>query len=241
VLIVAPCLVVFAASFARRWPLVPRLMLVLVPTLTLLVAAGALAVAGLVPGRVRGLVLAAVGAFLVIPAARFDAITMKNPRRRDDVAPLIRQFHATRAAGDSTVMYVLGHAVVPWVYYTAGWTKKEGASFQYATTRANTAEHFATRACLEQEPRLRVVFSGMGGSWNKDSTLAAEASWLTSQPERDVWVLAISYEEPLLPKFDAQMGRYGAVRTLEERRNGASILRYRLPPASATSITGCDS
>jgi hypothetical protein len=238
-LVVAPVFVVFLASFARRWPLVPRLMVFLVPTLALLVTAGAVGLAGLLPGRVRALALAAVGAFLVIPAARFDVITMKNPRRRDDVAPLIREFHATRATDHGTIMYVLGHAVVPWVYYTARWSDREGPSFKYATTRANTSQHFATRACIDQEPGLRAVFSGME-NWEKDSALETEAEWLASQPERDVWVIAISYEQPIIPKFDAHMMRLGATRTLERRRNGASLIRYQFPAASTVAATTCD-
>ena len=238
-LVAGPCLVMFAASFARRWPLVPRLMAFLVPTLALLVAAGASAFARMLPARVRGFVLAAVAAFLVIPAARFDAATMKNPRRRDDVAPLIREFHATHRGGQGTIMYVVGHAVVPWVYYTAQWSDRKGPSFRYATTRANTTQHFATRACIEQEPGLRAIFGGMGGAWDSDSALGTEAAWLAAQPERDVWVLTISYEQRLIQKLDAQMVRHGATRTLVRRRNGAAMVRYRFPADSIAGVTTC--
>ena len=238
-LVAGPCLVVFAASFARRWTHVPRRMAFLVPTLALLAAAGASAFAGMLPSRARGLVLAAVGAFLVIPAARFDAITMKNPRRRDDVAPLIREFHATRRGDEGTIMYVVGHAAVPWVYYTAQWSEKDGPSFHYATSRANTMQHFATRACIEQGPGLRAIFGGMGGAWDSDSALGTEASWLASQPEPDVWVLTISYEQRLIQKLDAQMLRHGATRTLVRRRNGAALIRYRFPADSMAVAAAC--
>jgi len=239
-LIVAPCLVVFAASFARRWPLVPRLMVFLVPTLALLVAAGAVAAVGLLPARTRGIVLAALGLVMVMPAAQWDAYTMKNPRRRDDIAPLIRELHAMRSRNDTAIVYVMGHAVVPWVYYTARWSDKDGPTFRYATTRANTAEHFAKRACIEQEPGLRTVFGGMGKGMDSDSTLSAEAAWLASQPEREVWLLAISYERKLVGKMDAAMAAHGATRTLARARSGADMIRYRFPATSTPAVASCN-
>jgi hypothetical protein len=240
-LLVAPCVAVFVASFAHRWPLVPRLMVFLVPTLTLLVAAGAVAAVQLIPPRTRGIVLAALGIVMIIPAAQWDAYTVQNPRRRDDIAPLIRELRANRSKRNGSIVYVMGHAVVPWVYYTARWSQKEGATFRYATTRANTAEHFATRACIEQEPGLRAVFGGMGKGMDSDSTLAAEAAWLAAQPERDVWLLAITYEHKLVQKMDAQMAAHGATRTLERSRSGADMIRYQFPADSSRVVASCDS
>ena len=126
---------------------------------------------------------------------------------------------------------MVGHAAVPWVYYTAQWSEKDGPSFHYATSRANTMQHFATRACIEQGPGLRAIFGGMGGAWDSDSALGTEASWLASQPEPDVWVLTISYEQRLIQKLDAQMLRHGATRTLVRRRNGAcgKLVRKQRP------------
>lgn len=226
-LLVVPFIAVGAASFARLWPMVPRLLLFLVPTLVLLLVAGLAAAARLLPGRTRGPALAGVGALFLIPASMFDTRTIEQPRRRDDVAPLIRDFSALHT--DDAIMYVMGHGAPSWLFYTVRWGQRDGPVFQYAKARANTAAHPSTRGCVQQGPGLRTVFSPMGKAASTDSMLAAEAAWLAAQPQREVWLLAISYELAAGHKLDRQLLAHGATRTLERSRSGAEMRRYRFP------------
>ena len=222
-LLLGPFVVVGIASFARLWPMTQRLLLFIVPTLVLLVAAGLSAAARLLPQRTRGVALAAVAGFYLIPAAIFDAHTIEQPRRRDDVAPLIREFWSLKS--DTTLIYVMGHGAPSWLFYTAPWKHRTGPVFQYAMVRAG-GSHPAQRECIHQEPGVRTVF---GGGALTDSSLAVEAAWIAAQPERDVWLLNITYESDAGARLDRQMLAHGATRALERSREGADLRRYRFP------------
>jgi hypothetical protein len=238
-LVALPFLVTAGASFAHRWPLTPRLLLALVPGLLLLLGAGLWALVGLLPTRARGIVLALLGGVILIPAAVYDARTLRAPKRRDDVAPLVRDFLATRK--EPTVMYVIGHGTPTWLFYTARWEKREGEAFRFAAARANTSAHFETRGCITQEPGLRVAFGPTGKDFFTDSALAGEAEWLMSQPEREVWVLALGYDHEAGHTMEHQLVARGAVRVEEHARQGGEMRHFRLPAGGgAGRVADCD-
>ncbi|HKP15997.1 MAG TPA: glycosyltransferase family 39 protein [Gemmatimonadaceae bacterium] len=228
-----PFVATAAASFARLWPLTPRLLVALVPAILLLFGAGLWALVSLLPVRARGIVLVLLAGLYLVPAGVYDARTLRTPRRRDDVAPLVRDFRAMRTG--PAVMYVMGHGTPSWLFYTARWREREGAAFRFAATRASTATHFQTRGCIVQEPGLRVAFGPTGADVFTDSALAGEARWLAAQPERDVWVLTLSYEHAAGHVLERQLVAQGAVRVAELTRQGAELRRFRLGAAPATS------
>jgi hypothetical protein len=228
-LVVLPFVATAGASFARLWPLTPRLLLALAPGLLLLLGAGLWALASLLPVKARGLALLLVGALILVPASVYDARTLKAPKRRDDVAPLVRDFMATRK--EPAVMYVMGHGTPSWLFYTARWRDRDGEAYRFAATRANTATHFQTRGCITQEPGLRVAFGPTGADVLTDSALAGEASWLAAQPERDVWVLTLSYEHAAGHVMERQLAAQGAVRVDERSRQGAELRHFRFDAA----------
>jgi hypothetical protein len=229
--IVLPFLVTAGASFARLWPLTPRLLLGLVPALMLLLAAGMWAVVSLLPVRARGIALAVLAAVYLIPSTVYGAAKWKVPKRRDDVAPLIRNFMAARTG--PAIMYVMGHGTPSWLFYTAKWREQEGEAFRFAATRANTAAHFETRGCITQEPGLRTVFAPMGKDALTEQGLGREAAWLAAQPERDVWVLTMSYEHAAGHTMEHQILAHGAVRVDERSRNGGELRHFRFPALTA--------
>jgi hypothetical protein len=238
-LVALPFLATAGASFARLWPLTPRLLLVLVPGIVLLLGAGLWAAVGLLPARVRGLALALIGALMLIPAAVYDARAWRTPKRRDDVAPLVRGFLAERK--EPAVMYVIGHGTPTWLFYTARWREREGEAFRFAALRANTASHFQTRGCITQEPGLRVAFGPTGKDVFTDSALAGEAAWLASQPERDIWVLTLGYEHESGHVMEHHLVEHGAVRVEERARQGGELRHFRLPAGGeAGKIANCD-
>jgi hypothetical protein len=226
-LIVLPFVATAGASFARLWPLTPRLLLVLVPALVLLLGAGLWALVRLLPVRAQGVVLALLAAIYLIPASVYGAEKLKTPKRRDDVAPLIRDFVATR--NGPAIMYVMGHGTPSWLFYTARWREREGEAFQFAATRANVAAHFETRGCITQEPGLRTVFGPMGKDALTEPGLAREAAWLALQPERDVWLLTLSYEHAAGHAMEKQILAQGAVRVDERSRQGGELRHFRFP------------
>lgn len=231
-----PFLATAGASFAHRWPLTPRLLLALVPALLLLLGAGLWALAGVLPVRARGAALALLGAIVVIPATVYDAHGIGSPKRRDDVAPLVRGFLAERK--EPALMYVVGHGTPTWLFYTARWREREGEAFRLAASRANTASHFQTRGCITQERGLRVAFGPTGTDAHSDSALAGEASWLVSQPERDVWVLTLGYEHEAGHVMEHQLEARGAVRIEERSRQGGELRHFRLPASGRGGKVG---
>src|SRR5829696_526675 len=230
-LIVLPFVATAGASFARLWPLTPRLLLVLVPALLLLLGAGMWALAGLLPVRARGIALALLAGIYLIPSSVYGARKLKEPKRRDDVAPLIRDFIGTR--NGPAIMYVMGHGTPSWLFYTARWRQREGEAFRFAATRANVSAHFETRGCITQEPGLRTVFGPMGKDALTEPGLAREAAWLAVQPERDVWLLTLSYEHAAGHAMENQILAQGAVRIDERSRQGGELRHFRFPTLTA--------
>ena len=237
-LVALPFFVTAGASFAHRWPLTPRLLLVLVPGLILLLGAGLWALVGLLPVKVRGVALAALGVVMLIPASANDARALRAPRRRDDVAPLVRDFMAARR--EPTLMYVIGHAAPTWLFYTTRWQERRGDTFQLAAARANTSAHFPARSCIMQEPGLRVAFSATGMGAYTDSALAGEAAWVASQREREVWVLTLGYEHEAGHTLEHQLLARGAVRVEERAREDGEMRHFRLPAGGVAGATDCD-
>ena len=237
--IVLPFLATAAASFAKLWPLTPRLLLGLAPAILLLLCAGIWAVASLLPVRARGIALAALAAIYLFPASIYGARHLRGPKRRDDVAPLIRDFVANRK--EPAIMYVMGHGTPTWLFYTARWRERQGEAFNFAATRANTSAHFETRGCITQEPGLRTVFAPMGKDALTPQGLAGEAAWLAAQPERDVWVLTLSYEHAAGHEMEHQILGQGAVRVDERSRQGGELRHFQFPADTARSpVVSCE-
>ena len=236
-LVVLPFVATAGASFARLWPLTPRLLVFLVPALVLLLGAGLWALVSLLPVRARGFALAVIGALYLVPASVYDARALRTPKRRDDVAPLVRDFMATRK--EPAVMYVMGHGTPSWLFYTARWRERDGEAFRFAAARANTATHFQTRGCITQEPGLRVAFGPTGSDVLTDSALAGEAAWLAAQPEREVWLLTLSYEHAAGHVMERKLIDQGATRVDEHSRQGAELRHFRFgaPPRTGTRVS----
>ena len=231
-LVLLPFVAAAGASFARLWPLTPRLLVYLVPAILLLLGAGLWALVTLLPVKARGFALVLLAALYLLPAGVYDARTFRTPKRRDDVAPLVRDFMATRK--EPAVMYVMGHGTPSWLFYTARWDARDGEAFRFAATRASTATHFESRGCIVQEPGLRVAFGPMSANAFADSALAGEAAWLAAQPERDVWVLTLGYEHAAGHVLEGQLVAQGA-RVVEERsRQGAELRHFRFDAAPRT-------
>src|SRR5688500_5073723 len=238
-LVALPIVATAGASFARLWPLTPRLLVFLVPALVLLLGTGLWALAGLLPARVRGPALALLGAIVLLPAIVTDTRLAREPRRRDDVAPLVRDFMSSRQG--PTIMYVVGHGTPSWLFYTVRWQEREGEAYRVAARRANTSAHFDMRECITQEPGLRVVFGPTGKETLGHSALAAESAWLAAQPERDVHVLTLGYEHAAGHTFENQLQAKGARRVAERSRQGAELRHFRFPPhAVAPPPVSCD-
>jgi hypothetical protein len=231
-LLVIPFLVVGGASIARLWPMTPRLLVFLIPTVILLPVAGLSALSSRLPARARDAVFAVAVLLAMVPAGVVDVEKLRQPQRPDDSAPLIREFLAARK--DGALMYVMGHAAPSWLFYTAPWDRRSGPVFQYAMARANTTAHPATRSCIQQERTQRTVFGGMGPVSFSDSSLAAEAAWVAAQPESEVWFLALAYETEPARRLDEQFVASGGTRTLDLARGGAQLRRYRFPPADSS-------
>ena len=183
------------------------------------------------------LALGVIGALYLVPASVYDARALRTPKRRDDVAPLVRDFMATRK--EPAVMYVMGHGTPSWLFYTARWRERDGEAFRFAAERANTATHFQTRGCITQEPGLRVAFGPTGSDVLTDSALAGEAAWLAAQPEREVWLLTLSYEHAAGHVMERKLIDQGATRVDERSRQGAELRHFRFgaPPRTGTTVS----
>jgi hypothetical protein len=238
-LLVIPFVVVGAASLMHRWPLLGRLLVFLVPALVLLLGAGLWSIAGALPAPVRGASLALVGLLVAFPAMIHDARGVRVPRRRDDVALLVRDFLATRTT--PAVMYLMGHSTPSWLFYSGLWRQRDGEAFRVAAERASPSGRFPHRECMHQGPTLRVVFGTMPQSFLTDSALAAEAVWLAAQPERDIWLLTLSYEREAGAALAGKLVANGATKVEERARGDGSLRHFRFPELGSGRLeVACD-
>jgi hypothetical protein len=168
-----------------------------------------------------------LGVLVLLPAGVYDVQRARHPFRRDDAAPIVRDFLA--AHDSSSVMYVMGHAAPAWIFYSALWRQRDGEPFRVAAQRAMPSGNFPHRACMTQAPGLRVVFGQIPQSYLTDSTLAGEAAWLAAQPERDVWLLTVKYERRAGDTLTSKLLARGATKLEERTREGASLRHFRFP------------
>ena len=238
-LLVVPFVATGLASMAHRWPLGARLMVFLIPALILLLGAGLWTIAGVVPARMRGATLALLGALAVLPASVYDARGVRLPMRRDDVAPFVRDVMASRAT--PALLYVVAHGIPAWIYYSDLWHERDGAAFRLAEIRGSPSARFQHRACITQRPDLRVVLGASHELVFTDSALAAEATWIAAQRERELWLLTLKYERKSGLALTNDLLALGAAK-VEERARGDAVLRhFRFPErASARPDVGCE-
>jgi hypothetical protein len=238
-LLVLPFAVTAAASMAHRWPLLARLLVFLLPALVILLGAGLWTVVRALPARMWGPSLALLGGIVVLPAVMFDAQRVRVPLRRDDVAVLVRDFLATRRA--PSVMYVMAHGAPAWLFYSELWRQRDGEPFRMAAYRGTPSGNFPRRACMVQEPGLRVVFGAMPQSYLTDSTLAGEAAWLAAQPEHDVWLLTPKYERKYGLALEREILAHGGSKVEERARVDGSLRHFRFPeqPGGRAAVS-CD-
>jgi hypothetical protein len=238
-LLVVPFVATGAASLAHRWPLGARLLVFLIPALVLLLGAGVWTIAGALPSRVRGATLALLGGLVVLPACVYDARGVRLPKRRDDVAPLVRDVMASHAT--PALVYVVAHGIPAWIYYSDLWRARDGEAFRVAEKRGSPSARYQHRACITQRPDLRVVLGASHELVFTDSALAAEAAWMAAQPERELWLLTLKYEKESGLALTSDLLAQGATKVEERARGDGVLRRFHLPERMGARPTmGCE-
>jgi hypothetical protein len=118
-LLFAPGLAVLGASLAGQYPLAARLLLFTVPTLIIAVAAGWLAVVGVVPPARQAPIAAVAGACLLAPAWPLDLALVTHPTAYEHVRAAVQEFNRRSGPGDA--IYVFAASVPAWTFYTTDW------------------------------------------------------------------------------------------------------------------------
>jgi hypothetical protein len=125
-LLVAPLLLVFAASLLRRYPLEPRLLLFAVPPLALLLLEG---LAAFEPRRLPALRLAAFAALFGFHVLSAGWRLLKVPIYLEESREVV-EVYQRRANGDPVLVF--GHGIKSWAYYTSDSNQVDSLRIRWA-------------------------------------------------------------------------------------------------------------
>jgi hypothetical protein len=224
--LLAPAAMLFVASLASRWPLVPRLLLFAVPAVLLLLPAGLSAIVRVLPGRIRVPVLA-------VPSVALTAMVIagfRDPQwqhrnlfvNMTQVLSLVSQ----RAAPQSS-MYITADQMAGCIYYLR-WhpnhetlnadPARDDCALQGLRTIAGEWPHYIGLVPFQATERKRVI---------RPEWLNAEGKRILDGSHHETVVLIGYHPElrrELPPWLDA-----AATRVATDSVRGMVMLRYRVP------------
>ena len=248
-LLVAPAAVTLMAAAAGAYPISLRLVLYLVPSLLVVVAAGVIfTVAGLPRGESRIAFTLVSAALLLRPLLR-STVPEFWPYHRQELRPLVEYLHARSG---SSAIYVFANAIPAWLYYTTDWSAPDtsrlnwyarmasagGPAFENAAPRSRPVEAEGAELQRLDEGRLELLGVSTGDQWRvivgskrrrpDDGWEVNEAKRILGAPGGDMWLVFSHYrgsENVLLDELE----RRGARQVVAEKRIGAAAFLYLLP------------
>jgi hypothetical protein len=246
-MLLLPFVLVIVASMLRRYPVAPRLMLFLMPTVTLLISAGLWSIAEQLRASWRrpAFVLLS-GGLLLLPA--LDAFRgWREPLDRESVRPLVKTLEREHVPG--ATIYVYGRAMPAWLFYTTDWSRPDltrvhersvligstGGAFYHAASRGRevTAEGDSLIFRYRDWHELVGVPAGLGPDTLGIRRDAPDPGWAANEVRRirqaggpEAWLVLYSFVPGVPESLAVAMRAAGATRTLREERDGALLERY---------------
>jgi hypothetical protein len=225
VLVLAPPLLAGLASFAKLWPLTPRLLLFAAPAVLLALPAGVEMVARFVPRKAR----VPVHALVAVVLGALAAMSVIRKPRDDDRFLLVSDalMDVRSRIGENATAYLSSDLEAPCIYYLrmhparaalGGDPASDGCSLHGVRT---VTGHWPTFVGVERG----VATSGpriVDPDW-----LDAEGGRILGQATGEVWVLIGS--DTMNEALPSWLENAGAIREADGELGGIRILTYRPP------------
>jgi dolichyl-phosphate-mannose-protein mannosyltransferase len=245
-LFVLPLALVVLASVLRRYPIAPRLMLFTAAPLILLVASGVDVLSRVMARVVRGPWLLCAGIAVLIMPALDAGRRLVEPPRKEDLAPLIREFRAKHKPQGA--VYVFGRSVPAWLFYTTDWSAPDtsrvralgdlvsssGRAFRHAPTRGHAVSNEGNDLVFPYGDwkELVGVPTGQGPNAEGINATTPDQGWAENEARRlrtanaaDTWFVLSSFAAGVPEEFRAALERAGGRISLWEEREGAVLGR----------------
>jgi hypothetical protein len=242
-----PILLAVLASTVRRYPVAPRLMLFLMPFMTMMLCEGIGVISEQLRSRLRVPWFAvASAALLVLPG--LDAVRRwAAPLDRESLRPLVRRIEGEHQPG--AAIYVYGRAMPAWLFYTTNWRDPDldrvhrrsvligstGGAFYHAASRSRavTAEGDGLSFSYRDWHELVGVPAGLGPDSLGIRRDAPDPGWAANEARRireaggpEAWLVLYSFVPGVEDSLEAAMAASGATRMLRDEQDGAVIERY---------------
>jgi hypothetical protein len=250
-LLVGPLAAVLAASMLGRYPIAARLMLFAAPSLTILVAAAAGALA-LWPGASRAFRGAArlAGLALLLPSLKRDVLLAGHPAAFEHVRPAVAEFRRRAAPGEA--IYVFTGSLPAWTFYTTDWSAPDlerlrrmarlgssgGPAFENAPPRGRTVGTENDSLVFASGGMREILGAAHGAQWRSGTGLvrydpdpgwaAAEARRIRAAADPSVWLL-VSHSYRLELLIYPELERLGGRLEYAYGEDGVVLRRYRFP------------
>jgi hypothetical protein len=235
VLFAVPLLLFAVVALLSHWSLDSARLVGLAPYIILTLVAGVALLIEMLPARAQAPVLGVAGVLLIVPGCLLDAHYARTPWRPDDVAhlfPLLHDYLAKRP-NDPTLVYLMGHGAPFWLFYETDWRAPRTPAFEALAKRVGPMARDTDRLCVMYRPNVRVVFGPTAPQAFELPALTAEAEWLGTQPERQMWMMTTRYDHANSHTVRFRMEQLGSKHVIERYRQDAELLNYQWPPATS--------
>ena len=248
-----PLVMALVVAATRTYPLVPRLQLFLVPSVTLLAAMGLDVVTRRLPRLTGHAACVFVGAVLLLTTARTVRYLATHRVPAEDPRTVVRAWRAAARPGDA--VYVLNRGAPAWLFYTTDWrrpnigrldwyarmTSGDGVLFRNAVGRSRRVEREGDDYVMEHDGVAELVGlpSGMQITLRGMSQRDPDEGWADNEARRihaagdSVWVFVAHHIPYEVDELSASLRALGMKLELRWRSTNAVMYRAAVSPHQA--------
>jgi hypothetical protein len=228
-----PIVVVVAASAVEAYSIAPRTILFAIPMTIIALAAGMAWLADRLPRSGRTAALALSGVAWLTPAFGADVDRIALPQLPEAARPVIDEFNRLHRGNEP--VYIFGHGVPAWLFYTTDWTAPDTLRLRRLSQRASYP--YRGRCELISVPpglEWRLV-TGYARVARDPGWADGEAGRIKTMAQPFIWLFFSHFAPEERTALLSAVQRAGGHPVYVFQDDGAELYRYRFPLASAGS------
>jgi hypothetical protein len=242
-IVLAPAVLAATAALMHRWPLTSRLLLFLVPALTMALASGLAAVTQLLPVRARGMAFAALSSLVLLGAA---AGVRSEWKENNLVIALPDALRSIRQNSDASATVYFSSDLVPACTYYLGWHPDRLAMGGGERKGGRAADLGPGAGVVTTNCAVRGATT-ITGTWPlfvrrsprpaTNAPVPIESAWLDREGGRilagtdnELWLL-LGHSRQLHEALPAWLEAHGLRQTSRQQRRTLLVLEYLKGPS----------